>query len=132
MSENERFGPSFLKADSFLYRLEYGVITLAILAYLLWRTFYGGGIEWIQTFLWILFPDLVAFIPIGLSRRAPWPSWGAYLYDLVHTVLAWGLTFAVSWWMFNAPVWPLLGWLGHITADRALGFGLREAPASPK
>jgi hypothetical protein len=28
-------------------------------------------------------------------------------------------------WAAGIAAWPLLGWLIHISADRALGFGLR-------
>lgn len=28
--------------------------------------------------------------------------------------------------VFDIPYWPLLGWLGHITMDRAVGFALRK------
>lgn len=80
-----------------------------------------------QTVGWILFPDIIAFIPIGISSsRQTWPRWGGYLYNTVHNLLIWGLVFASAWIFLHTPYWPLFGWLGHITADRALGFGLRE------
>jgi uncharacterized protein DUF4260 len=125
------FGPSFQRADSRLYRLEYGVLTLAVLGYLVWRAQNLGGVDILQTVGWILFPDLVAFLPIGLSSsRKTWPRWGGYLYNTAHTHLVWGLVFVVAWIFLQTPYWPLFGWLGHITADRALGFGLRETGKS--
>lgn len=121
------FGPDFQAAGSKLYKAEYAAATLAILAFLVYRWLYQGGLDWPSTVFWILFPDLVAFIPIGLSsKRKEWPAWGSYLYDVSHTVLVWGLAFAFSWLALGAPYLPLLGWVGHITADRALGYGLRS------
>lgn len=125
------FGPGFQQADSKLYRLEYAVITVSIIVYLIWRAQSHGGVDILQTVGWILFPDVVAFLPIGLSSsRQTWPSWGAYLYDSVHTILFWELIFAVAWVIIQIPYWPLFGWLAHITGDRALGFGLRETTKS--
>ncbi|HUI01130.1 MAG TPA: DUF4260 family protein [Nitrososphaerales archaeon] len=120
------FGPAFQAAASRLYRAEYAAATLAILAYLIYRWLHPG-LDWPATIFWILFPDLAAFVPIGLSsKRREWPSWGAYLYNFSHSALVWGLAFGVSWLALGAPYWPVLGWLGHITADRAVGYGLRS------
>ncbi len=128
MSQGGGFGPDFQAASSKLYRLEYAVVTIAILVFLIYRWLYLGGLDWASTFFWILFPDLVAFIPIGISsKRKEWPTWGSYLYNTVHTFLIWGFAFALSWLVFGAPYWPILGWLGHITADRAIGYGLRSS-----
>ncbi|MCS4538746.1 MAG: hypothetical protein HYY67_07820 [Thaumarchaeota archaeon] len=75
MSEGPRFGPDFQDVDSRLYKAEYGAITLAFIAYLIWRGLYAGGMDLLQIVFWILFPDLMAFIPIGLSSsRREWPS----------------------------------------------------------
>ena len=124
------FGPGFQAASSKLYRAEYAAATIAILAYLVYRWLHLGGLDWPATVLWILFPDLVAFIPIGLSTKGrEWPAWGSYLYNLAHSALAWGLAFAISWLALGAPYWPILGWLGHISADRAVGYGLRSSAA---
>lgn len=126
MSTQGGFGPDFQAASSKLYKAEYAAATTAILAYLVYRWLYLGGLDWPSTVFWILFPDLVSFIPIGLSsKRKEWPAWGSYLYDVAHTILLWGLAFAVLWLVLGTPYLPILGWLGHITADRALGYGLR-------
>lgn len=127
MSERPRFGPEFQDASSKLYKAEYGAITLVLVAYLIWRSFYGGGIDTLQTVFWFLFPDLVAFIPIGLSSsRREWPNWGPILYNIPHSVLIWGLAFVLGWLYLQSPNWPILGWLVHISADRAFGYGLRK------
>ena len=121
------FGPGFQDSNSRLYRSEYGLITAAVISYLIWRTFYAGGIDWLQVLFWAVFPDLVSFIPIGLSsQRKEWPSWGSTLYDVFHTILLWALAFGLLFALFGVVYFPLLGWLGHITADRAMGFGLRS------
>ena len=123
---SERFGPGFQEAESRLYRLEYAAVTLAILGFLLWRTYYQGGLDWIQFLFWFLFPDLAAFIPIGVSsKRREWPSWGPHVYNLFHNMLVWILLFVIALAAFRVPYWPLIGWLLHITADRAAGYGLR-------
>jgi hypothetical protein len=104
---------------------KYAAISLAILGYLAWRSFYIGGVDWLQVVFWGIFPDLV-FIPIGLSGKSKeWPSWGPDLYNLFHTVFLWGLAFAASWFFFGVVYLPLLGWLAHITTDRAVGYSLR-------
>jgi hypothetical protein len=123
------FGPEFQDASSHLYRAEYGAISIAIIGCLVWRGLFAGGVDPLQTIFWALFPDLVAFIPIGLSsKERGWPRWGAYLYDAVHNVIARGLVFGVVWIYFRAPTWPFFGWLGRITVDRTVGYGLRKLP----
>ena len=121
------FGPGFQSAESKLYRAEYGASTLLILAYLGYTWMRPGGLDLPFTVLWFLLPDMAAFIPIGLSsRRREWPAWGSYLYNVFHNALVWGAVFAVSWLIMGGPYSPLLGWLLHITLDRAAGFGLRS------
>ncbi len=127
MGSKGGFGPGFQDARSKLYRAEYAAVTAAILVYLIYRWLYLGGLDWASTVFWIFFPDIVAFIPIGLSSRSrEWPAWGSYMYNTFHTVLSWGLAFAVLWLVFGAAYWPIFGWLGHIAADRAVGYGLRS------
>jgi len=135
LSGNPKFGPDFQDARSTLYRAEYAAVTLALIGYLIWRSLYLGGLDWLQTIFWAVLPDLAAFIPIGASsKRREWPGWGADLYNLFHTVLVWGVAFAASWLFLTGIYWPIFGWLGHITADRALGYGLRRAskPTRPE
>ena len=127
MSGQGGFGPDFQPASSKLYKAEYAAATLAILAYLVYRWLHLGGLDWPSTVLWILFPDLVSFIPIGLSsKKKEWPAWGSYVYNFSHSALTWGLAFGALWLVFGTPYWPLLGWLGHITLDRVMGYGLRS------
>lgn len=126
---SSQFGPGFQDATSRLYRVEYAAVTIAIIGYLIWRAFNLGGIDWLQVAFWAAFPDLAAFIPIGLSsKRREWPSWGATLYNTFHTILAWGVVFLGLWAALGGVYWPLFGWLGHITADRASGYALRARP----
>ena len=128
MSREGGFGPGFQSATSRLYKAEYAIISLILLGYLLWKATTGGGIDILQTLFWGAFPDLFAFIPIGLAlREKRWPSWGAAIYNLVHTLLLWTGVFGLLWFVSSAPYWPLLGWLLHITADRAVGYGLRSS-----
>jgi hypothetical protein len=132
MSGQGGFGPDFQAAGSKLYRAEYATATIAILVYLFYRWLYLGGLDWPSTVFWIVLPDLIPFIPIGLSsKRREWPRWGSYLYNATHSALAFGLAFALLWLVLGTPYWPILGWAGHIAADRALGFGLRSNAAKP-
>ena len=70
------------------------LINVGIIGYLLWRSFYLGGIDWLQFVLWAILPDLASFIPIGASsKRSAWPSWGSNLYNIFHTILVWAVVF---------------------------------------
>lgn len=75
MTAKNEFGPEFLQISSWLYRAEYAVVSVVIASYLVWRAFFAGGIDLLQTFIWVIFPDLVAFVLIGLSsKRREWPG----------------------------------------------------------
>jgi len=96
----------------------------------IWRTFYLGGVDWLKVVFWAVFPDVVSFLGIGLSsKRKEWPSWGSNLYNFFHTFLVWGGVLAISWIALGVVYWPLFGWLGHITVDRAVGYALRVHPS---
>lgn len=126
-----RAGPPFARLSAWPYRLEMLVLTVALLVILFyWRMLLVRDLDVLWTIFWILWPDLVAFIPIGIASAGGkgWPAWGSPLYNVVHTFLAWGAVFAL-WTLLTASVpWPLLGWAGHIAADRASGFYLRARP----
>ena len=93
-----------------------------------------AGVAWLQrdqlgSLFWVLLvaPDvgLVIAPALGpLPGRGLLPPRAVPIYNLLHTyaipVLIWvGATAA------GIGPWPLLGWLIHISADRALGYGLR-------
>lgn len=125
--DKPKFGPEFQEWKSTVYRAEYAAGSIVILAYLVWKELYGGGIDVFQIIFWAVFPDLAAFLPIGIaSKGKEWPSWGPMLYNTVHTFMAWGLVFGIAWLGLRSPYLPLLGWLRHITTDRAVGYGLRK------
>ena len=124
------FGPGFQDARSRLYRIEYGVLGLATFAYLIWRSIHLGGVDWLQVVFWVALPDLIPFAAIGASsKRREWPPWGASLYNAFHTLLTWGAVSAAAFVFLGGVYWPLLGWLGHIALDRAVGYGLRDNSA---
>ena len=91
----------------------------------------------------LLAPDLFGYLPASLMGAAPekgaLPPRGVPLYNLWHTYL---LPIAIGAALTAATgsiPWSLLGWLMHISLDRALGFGLRAAdgrqgmfPAAPR
>jgi hypothetical protein len=104
------------------------LITLAILVALFyWRLFIAKDLNLPITIFWLAWPDLGSFIPIGLAARnsKDWPHWGPCLYNLLHTFLVWIPVFAISSILLGSLPWPLLGWAGHITADRSVGYYLR-------
>lgn len=130
MEKRPKWGPGYQPVSGFLYRIEYGLLFLAVVAYLGWRGAQVAGSDattyWLTFFFWIIFPDLVAFIPIGLaSRNKQWPAWGARLYNSVHTIVTWALVFGTTWLLFQTPNWPMMAWLAHIGIDRAVGYYLR-------
>jgi len=125
-----RNGPGFLRLNSIEYRLEMLLITITLLVVLFyWRLFVVKDLNLLVTVFWVVFPDLGSFIPIGLAVRGgkKWPRWGHRLYNFFHTFLVWIPVFAIWSIMSGAVQWPLLGWAGHITADRSVGFYLRAA-----
>jgi hypothetical protein len=121
-------GPWFLAPHTWPYRLEMAVGTVVIvLALFGWRGLVVGDLNLGLTIFWFLWPDLAAFIPIGIAAAGGrgWPSWGPTLYNTVHTLLVWLPIFAIWSAIAGGIEWPLLGWAGHITADRAFGYYLR-------
>jgi hypothetical protein len=121
-------GPRFLRLNSTIYRLEMLLITMAILVALFyWRLFIAKDLNLPLTIFWIAWPDLGSFIPIGLAARnsKDWLRWGPRLYNLLHTLLVWTPVFAIASILLGSIQWPLLGWAGHITADRSVGYYLR-------
>jgi hypothetical protein len=130
------WGPGFLRLNSRVYRAEYAAATVAILVLLLgWRWLILNAFPWpslLLTVFWALWPDLVAFVPIGFASKGSreWPTWGPTLYNAVHNLLVWGVVFVLWSVLAGQIVWPLLAWAGHITADRAVGYHLR-APVRP-
>ena len=123
-------GPAFLRLNSLAYRLEMLLITIILLVVLFyWRLFVFKDLNLLTTVFWIIFPDLASFIPIGVAVRGAkeWPRWGPSIYNFFHTFLVWTPVFAI-WSILSGGVqWPLLGWAGHITADRSVGYYLRAA-----
>lgn len=106
--------------------------TIAILIVLFyWRLALVRDLDLALTIFWIAWPDLAAFLPIGLAMRRTraWPTWGPTLYNAVHSFLPWAAVFLLWSAAVGAIAWPLLGWAGHITADRAVGYYLRAGVA---
>lgn len=136
------WGPGFLPLRSWIYRLEYAVGAVVILILVLgWRGLILHDLPWpslLLTVFWAIWPDLAAFVPIGLASRdsKEWPSWGPALYNSVHNFLVWGAVFAAWSLVTGQIVWPLLAWAGHIAADRAVGYYLRAprtlSPTPPR
>ncbi len=127
-----RGGPPFARLASWPYRAEMLLLTLVLTGFLVGRAITVRDVDWAWTGFWFLWPDLVAFVPIGVAARggAGWPSWGSALYDILHTFLLWLPAFLAAWLWLGTPWWPLLGWAVHITMDRTVGYYLRASPGA--
>jgi len=109
------------------------LLTIAILLILFyWRLFMVKDLNVYLTVFWIVWPDLGSFIPIGLAASGgkDWPRWGSSLYNFLHTLLVPIPVLAVWSVLVGSIRWPVLGWIGHITADRAVGYYLRARSRS--
>jgi hypothetical protein len=54
------------------------------------------------------------------------PRPGAVIYNAVHTTLGPGLVAAAAWYLGSIELATVAAaWIGHIGADRALGYGLK-------
>lgn len=127
-------GPGFLRLNSPAYRLEMLLITVILVVVIFyWRLFVAKDLNLAAAIFWILWPDLASFIPIGLSARGSkeWPRWGSLVYNVFHTFLVWIPVFTVWSLAAGTVQWPLLGWAGHITADRSVGYYLRASRIRP-
>lgn len=127
------WGPGFLNIDALPYRLEMAAAALLLFAILFAVPGLSvGGIDLLQAVFWLLWPDLLAFLPIGLASRGrrEWPPWGPWVYNAGHSFLVWGAVLVLWTGVTGVLYLPLFGWAAHIAADRALGYYLR-APVSP-
>jgi hypothetical protein len=106
-----------------IHVIEYAVIAVVL-----------AGIAWLRgdqlgVAFWVLLlaPDIgLVIAPLlgPMTIRGAIPPRAVPIYNVAHT-----FTVPIVLWLAAtiagiAP-WPLLGWLIHISADRALGFGLR-------
>jgi len=63
------FSPLFKDIHSRLYGAEYAAASIAIVYYVGWRTFNGGGVDRLQVVFWAIFPDLGGFVPIAITSE---------------------------------------------------------------
>ncbi len=125
-----RWGPGFIPLGAWHYRVEMAAAALSLIYILFyWRLVVVGDLDPWLTLFWIAWPDLAAFLHCPIeSRQGSWPRGCVLLHNTTHTFLVWLPVFLVwSLWIGGVER-PLLGWAGHIGADRALGYYLREAP----
>ena len=109
-----------------IHHVEYGVLFVVLVGMAVWQR---DQLEaWVFWPL-VLAPDLLGYLPAHLMGKVPekgaLPPRGVWIYNLWHNfvlplVIGGGLVVATG-----AVPWSLLGWLIHVTLDRALGFGLR-------
>ena len=106
-----------------IHIVEYAVVAAALAGVAIVQRDALGPLFWV----FLVGPDLglvvaPAFGP--MPGRGRIPPRAAPVYNAFHTVTVPVLLWIAALAAGIAP-WPLLGWLIHITADRALGFGLR-------
>src|SRR5438093_7974353 len=85
-----RTGPSFLRLNSIACRLEMLLITITLLVVLFyWRLFVVTDLNLLVTVLWVVFPDLGSFMPIGLAvgGATEWLRWGGAPDNFVQSSL---------------------------------------------
>ena len=106
-----------------LHALEYAVIAL-VLAYVAWlQADRLGALFWAL----LVAPDIgLVLAPLlgPMPGRGAIPARAVPIYNLAHTFTI-PIVLCLALLAAGLPPWPLLGWLIHISADRALGFGLR-------
>ena len=106
-----------------LHVIEYAVIAIVLAAIAWLRGAELGVLFWVL----LVAPDIglvVAPLLGPMTIRGAIPPRAVPLYNVAHTFtvpVVIGVILFFTW----IPPWPLLGWLIHISADRALGFGLR-------
>ncbi len=83
----------------------------------------GGG-SWLMFALLLLAPDL------SMLGYLAGPRFGAFSYNLAHTLIV-PLALGAVAWLAGNPLGQQLAliWIAHIALDRALGYGLK-LPAS--
>ena len=123
-------GPAFPRLNSNAYRLEMLPITIILLIVLFyWRLFVVRDLKPVNCG----FLDHLSQLGVVHSywrrdaRSQGTPRWGSGLYNFFHRLLVWIPIFAVWSILSGAIQWPLLGWAGHITADRSVGCYLRAS-----
>ena len=127
------WGPGFLNLSGLAYRLERTFATLALVVLLFfWQPAKPPALSAVYlglTVFWFLWPDRLAFIPIGLASRDGygWPAWGPGLYNAGHSPLVCAAVIAAWSLATGGFEWPLLGCAAHITLDRTVGYHLRAA-----
>lgn len=106
-----------------LHAVEYAAIAL-VLAGVAWLRFGElGSAFWV----FLVAPDIglvVAPLFGPMPGRGAIPPGAVPIYNLGHTYTIPLLVWVALLFTDIAP-WPILGWLIHISADRALGYGLR-------
>jgi len=108
-----------------IHAVEYAVIAVA-LAVVAWLR---GGELGVAFWILLVAPDVGLVVAPLLGRmpgRGAIPPRAVPIYNVAHTYTV-PLLIWLALLFTNVAPWPLLGWLIHISADRALGFGLRGA-----
>ena len=111
-----------------IHHVEYGVLFVVLVGLAVWQR--DELVAWVFWPL-LLAPDGLGYGPAPLMGKVPekgaLPPRGVWLYNLWHNyVLPLGIGVGMTV-VTSAVPWSLLGWLIHVTLDRALGFGLRGA-----
>jgi hypothetical protein len=108
-----------------VHHSEYLALALILVGAAIWQKDQITAWFW----FWLVAPDLFGLVPAFLFGAAPakghLPPRAVWLYNLWHNFTLPAVVWTALLLLFAGDPWPLLGWLLHIAADRALGFGLR-------
>jgi hypothetical protein len=108
-----------------IHHSEYLALTLILIGAAIWQK--GQITAWF--WFWLVAPDLFGLVPAFLFGAPPakgsLPPRAVWLYNFWHNFTLPAVLWIALLLLFSENPWPLLGWLLHVAADRALGFGLR-------
>ena len=120
-----RTGPAFLRLNSIAYRLEMLLITIILLVVLFyWRLFVVRDLKPVNCGFLDHLSRLRLRSFLLASRCAGPRNASLEIWTLQFLLCASRLDSYFCVWsiLSGATQWPLLGWAGHITADRSVGY----------
>lgn len=119
--------PAYAPAGHWIYRLEYALLSLGILAALYFRATVFKDLDLALTFLFLVLPDAPFLAILPAIKEGHWPKWGAAAYNFTHSYLTWAALMLAAFIYTGALYWPVWAWALHISIDRAIGFNLRNS-----
>jgi len=118
--------PAYAPLTHWVYRLEYSMLALGMLAALYLHAALFKDLDIGMTVLLALMPDVVFLAILPAMKSGHWPAWGATLYNVTHSYVTWFVLMAFTSFLAGGIYWPMWAWAVHISVDRAIGFNLRS------